>query len=154
MIKPQSVQREYTLIFSGDPALVLPEDEEARDRLLKQARETGDWAPLIAEGQEPTLFHFRDLTRTEVGWWDGERSHSSRHDRPLSALEASDLALRIALRGVVNFGKHKVIRRQHGNVWLADESIIDAISNEAGSAPLMEFANVVLERAANPLRPL
>jgi len=154
MIKAPSITREFTLCWSGDPALALPEDAEERARVLKQARETGNWSPLIIEGQQPTLFHFKDLTRAEFGWWDGERSNSARLGRPLGALEASDLVLRLALRGVDNFGTHKVARKQHGAVWLCDVDIINAISDQAGSGPLVEFAEIVLERAANPIRPL
>ncbi len=154
MIKPPSVQREYTLVWSGDPALSLPEDDAERARVLSEARLTGNWSPLIAEGQQPTMFHFKDLTRAEFGWWDGERGHSSRHNRPLGALEMCDLAIRLALRSVDNFGTHKVTRKQHGPVWLCDDSIINAINDQAGTGPLIEFADVVLERAANPIRPL
>ena len=154
MIKAPSIQHEFTLVFSGDPALSLPEDPDERARVLKVARETGNWAPLIIDGQQPTLFHFKDLTRSEFGWWDGERCHSARLGRPLGALEASDLVLRLALRTVDNFGKHKVSRKQHGPVWLADSDIINALNEEAGSGPLVEFAEIVLERAASPIRPL
>lgn len=154
MIKAPSVQREYTLIWSGDPALSLPEDAQERSRVLADARLTGNWAPLIADGQQPTLFHFKDLTRAEFGWWDGERSNSARLGRPLGVLEASDLVLRLALRSVDNFGSHKVTRKQFGPVWLCELDIINAISDQAGSAPLVEFAEIVLERAANPIRPL
>jgi len=154
VIKAPSIQHEYTLVWSGDPALSLPEDAEEAARVLRLARETGDWSPLIIEGQQPTLFHLKDPTRTELAWWDGERSHSALLERPLSALEASDLILRIALRSVDNFGKHKVSRKQYGAMWLADDAIINAINAEAGPGPLVEFASIVLERAANPIRPL
>ncbi len=156
MIKSPSIQHEFSLVWSGDPALSLPEktDENAeeRTRIIEAAQATGVWP--IAEGQQPTLFHFKDPSRTDLGWWDGERTFSAKLQRPLSSIEASDLILRLTLRGVDNFGKHKVSRRQHGPVWLADESIINAISDEAGHEPLAEFASVILERVRNPIRPL
>ena len=154
MIKAPSIQHEYTLVWSGDPALSLPEDPTERARVLDDVRLRGDWPSITVEGQQPTLFHFKDLTRAEFGWWDGERSNSARLGRPLGALEASDLVLRLALRSVDNFGTHKVTRKQHGQVWLCDVDIINAINDQAGAAPLIEFAEIILERAANPIRPL
>lgn len=154
MIKPPSLQSGFSLVWSKDPALKLPEDPDEAARALKVATETGNWSSLIADGQQPSVFHFEALTRRELGWWDGERRHSQIHARPLSPIEANDLLIRIALRSVDNFGPHKVERTAAagGVPGLADEKIIEVINTAAPSA-LAEFADAIIERSRGP-RPL
>lgn len=152
MIKPPSLQAGFALVWSQDPALKLPEDPAERERALKQATDTGNWTPLIAEGQQPSLFHFEALTRQELGWWDGERRHSSLHGRPLSPIEANDLLVRIALRRVDNFGSVTVERATIGGIGIADARVIEVINIAAPSA-LAEFADAIIERSRGP-RPL
>lgn len=152
MIKTPSLQSGFALVWSGDPALKLPEDAAERERALKQASETGNWAPLIAEGQQPSVFHFEALTRAELGWWDGERRHSAAFGRPLSPIETNDLLIRVALRRVDNFGAIKVERVTIGGIGQADPRVIEAI-NAAAPTALAEFADAIIERSRNP-RPL
>lgn len=158
MIKAPSLVSEYTLIYSGDPALSLPDDADERARVLRVARETGKWDELLTGNEAPTLFHFRNLTRTEWAWLTGEMGHSTEHGRSLSAVEANDLAIRLALRNVENFGAHKVERKRYrGDIWLASTKIIDAIYAEAGKYGediLGEFGSHVIERARQQLGPL
>ena len=150
MIKPPSIQNEYTLIYSGDPALNLPEDEAARDHALAQARQTGDWRALVREGETPTLFHFGQITRTQRDWIVGEMQR-----RQLSAPELDALIIRVALRRIVGLGAHKVERAKHqaAGFHLADAETIDALEN-VSAALIPELSGVVWERATNPLRPL
>ena len=154
MIKPPSLQTGFALVWSKDPALRLPENPDEAARALKLATDTGNWTPLIAEGQQPSLFHFEALTRRELGWWDGERRHSSIYGRPLSPIEANDLLIRIALRRVDNFGDAKVERTAAaaGVPGLADEKVIEAV-NAAAPTALAEFADAIIERSRGP-RPL
>jgi len=152
MIKLPSLQHEFTQVYSGDSALELPDDPDARDRAIKQARETGNWP--IREGQQPTLFHFKDPTREEIGWWRGEVGMSTEYGRPLSEIESSDLLLRISLRSVDNFGPHKVKRTQVARgIWIADRAAIDAL-HEAAPRALGEFSDVILTRMQDHIRPL
>lgn len=158
MIKSPSLVNEYTLIYSGDPALSLPEDPTERERVLRVARETGDWKPILGGQGEPTLFHFRQLTRTDLGWLHGEGQHSTEHGRPLSPLEFNDLVIRLAIRSVDNFGSHKVERKQiKRDRWLATTDIVEAIHSEGGklgAAILGEFSDFIIERAQGGIRPL
>lgn len=166
MIKPLSVQHEFSLIWSRDPAVNLPEPEpDATDekrlevikeaaRLFNLARDTGDYRSIVREGQTPTTFSFKDPSRGEWGWIYGEQQHSSVYGRPLSEPEFTDLIFRVAVRGVVNFGEHKVTRKRNAHgVWLADESIIEAIFDNCGPGPIVEFVGFILSRAgaARPL---
>lgn len=157
MIKAPSIQNDYTLVFSGDPALRLPEDADAKEHALQDARLTGDWSKLLdAANGAPTLFHCAHITRSQRDWIIGEVSHSATLGRPLHAVEMDALVLRVALRRIDNFGAHKVERlqyRPHGH-WLAKPEIIDAIHAEAGHDVIPEIAGAIWERTANPIRPL
>lgn len=150
MIKPPSIQTEYTLIYSGDPALNLPEDEAARDHALSQARQSGDWRALIREGESPTLFHFGQITRTQRDWIVGEMQR-----RQLCAPELDALIVRVGLRRIENLGPHKVTRTKSAaaGFHLVDEDTINTLEN-LSAALIPELSGVVWERATNPLRPL
>lgn len=150
-MKPLSVQNEYSLIFSGDPALRLPEDPEQRELALKNARDTGQWDALI-QGR-PVVFTFAPLKRTEVALLDGERNMSSTLGRPLGNLETNDLLIRLAIRSVTGLGDHKVTRTKWQGVYIAGPETIDAIHAWASEA-LIEFGNILYERLQVPIRPL
>jgi len=157
VIKAPSVQHEYSLIFSGDPALRLPADSAEAARVLRIAQETGDWRSLTGD-ETPTIFQFRNLSRTQLGWYEGERASCSwLNGRPLSGRESDDLIVRLALRGVTNFGTHKVTFQKINGQALACTDIIDAIHDEArpqGEAVIGELAGIVAERALQQIRPL
>ncbi len=154
MIKPQSVQGKYTLVYSGDPALSLPEDAEAKAHALKVARETGEWDAIVHPGQVPTLFIVKPLTGSAFDYYVGEVNR-----KELVELEAVTLALRIALLDVQNFGAHKVRRIpvKDYDQSIATTTIIDAIYDEAGEHGrriIAELGNVIVTRATEALSPL
>lgn len=166
MIKSPSLQNGYTLVWSKDPALALPEDDATktpeenaaeRARVLRIARQTGQWP--IAPGEQPTVFHFRNLSRSDLSWATGEQQDSSEHKRrKLSGLEVDDLLLRLALVKVENLPGVKV---EHGRVGsqkrVATPETIDAIHEAArpdGAALLAELAILVVERAEQQIDPL
>ncbi len=151
MIKPPSLQNEYTLISSLDPALSLPEDEEQRAHALSVAKETGNWSAILNGTDQPTVFTMRPLKGSEFDWWAGEVNR-----RGLVNSEASVLALRLALVKVDNFGSHKVEFVREGGIRLAKLDIIDAIYAEGGSegrAIVLELATHIIERAQTAPRP-
>jgi hypothetical protein len=157
VIKAPSSQHEYSLIYSGDTALKLPEDEESKAHALKVARDTGDWTRLIdASNGQPTVFHCAQITRTQRDWIIGEVAQSSTLNRPMHGVEMDALVLRVALRKIDNFGAHKVVRLQNRatGIWLAKTEILDAIHDEAGPDVIPELAEAIWERAANLIRPL
>lgn len=150
MIKPPSIQAEYTLIYSGDPALSLPEDADAREHALAQARQTGNWQALTREGEQPTQFVMGQIQRHQRDWILGELQR-----RELCAPEVDALIVRVALRRVVGLGTLKVERSksQAAGFHLVETDTIDAL--EAAEPKLIpELANAAWERATNPLRPL
>jgi hypothetical protein len=149
VIKPPSLLHEYDLIYSGDPALALPEDAVIREHALAVARETGNWQALLIPGQEPTLFTLRPLTGSQYDWWAGEVKR-----RQLVEPEAAALAVRLALTGVKNFGPHKVEPVLVDGHKLARIEIIDAIyAVPEGRMVVLELATAVIERATTAPRP-
>lgn len=156
MIKPPSLQTTYTLVWSKDPALDLPEDEQERERKLRNAQLTGNWHELIKQGQQPTVFHFRNLSRSDLNWVVGETQMSSEHGRPLSSLESDDLMLRLALQSIDNLPGVTI---KHGRVGsqkkVATPESIDAVFSAAvGESILSEFALHIAQRASHQLPPL
>ncbi len=145
MIKPPSVQNEYTLIYSGDPALVLPADEVDRVRALDQARETGEWAPLLS-GEPPTVFHVRNLSGEDMEWWEGERNRSR-----LGGLESSALMLRMALTSIDNLNGIKIKHVKTSGRRLVDDASWRELHKELGTLALLvigELALQIMGRAA------
>lgn len=158
MIKAPSLQSEYSLIFSGDPALILPEDPAERTRVLSVAQQTGNWAALVAPGQVPTVFHFRNLEHSDIAWLDGEFQSSTEHGRPLGQIEYLTLAVRLALKGVENFGTHKVEHKPLGSQRkVATPAIVNAIyaaAGKLGAELITEFAVHIINRGSGQLDPL
>jgi hypothetical protein len=163
VIKPPSQQNEFTLIFSGDPSLNVPPDDDGvgtdeevnsakRERLLRIARETGRWDDLIKAGDKPTLFDVKPLTGTAYDWLQGEAAR-----RSLTMREYAALALRLALRDVKNFGEHKVRHETIDGHTLATTEIIDAIYAAAGSGHgaliVLELGLYMAHRAAESPSP-
>lgn len=151
MIKAPSVASEYSLVYSGDPALDLPEDPAERERVLEVARDTGNWQSLIRAGEMPTLFHVRPLYGTLWDWFVGEVNR-----RSLVQVESAAFALRLALRRVENFGSYKVSHSKVDGQSMATTEIIDAIYTEAGGEGrqiVEEIGALVIVKATQGLRP-
>lgn len=156
MFAPPSLQKEYALVFSGDPALALPTDEKERANVLRVARETGQWDGLLKVGERPTLFRMRQLpgsTRTWLG------CHSTR--KKLLDHEVCELALRLALRAVDNFGAFTLSFHTFEDQALATVDIIDAIcaigdpigQPDLGRQAVAELGGLVIKRTAEGVPP-
>lgn len=151
MLKPPSQIKTYSVIFSGDPALVLPADPKDQLRALELARETGQWASLIKEGEVATVFELRPLPGTAFDWWAGEVRR-----KRLSNPETNTLLVRLALRKVEHFGAHKVELETCDGQQLATEAIIDALyaeSGDLGRAVVGELGDLIYKRAERTLGP-
>lgn len=154
MLKPRSLQSEYSLIWSLDPALQLPDDDEEKANALRVARETGKWQDLIRQGESPTLFQVRPVPGSSISWWLGEVQREN-----LTTLESCELALRLALRGVTNFGDAKVTTLVHEGHVMATRDIIDALyrigeNGDAGRAVVMELGGIVIQHGLDGIGPL
>lgn len=119
MLTIPTLQREFPLVYSDDPALDLPElpdvDDvekltaeqkkllEQRENLLRVARETGRWDEITKDGQAPTVFWFRSIHDETFTWLGGETTR-----RQLSQVELTTLCFRLALVRIENFGAFKL----------------------------------------------
>ena len=151
MIKPPSLVADYTLIYSGDPALKPIEDPVERERVLEQARETGDWRELLIEGEAPTTFTIRNLPGSVYDYWCGEVRRGQLVDR-----EAAALLFRLALTKIDNFGKLVVEHTKIDGHRAAKISVLDEIYSAlggTGSLVVSEIAGHVLTRSEPALRP-
>lgn len=167
MIKPLSIQGTYTLVFSGDPALDLPSvptvaddaDDKAkeaakaavaeRDRVLKVARETGNWP--IKPGESPTLFHFDHINGTARDYLDGEVQRNK-----LAPGEFASLIFRLAIRRIDNFGDLKVKLDRRDGFKIATTDVINELraTPSVGDLIVAELGGVVAVRTFESLDPL
>ena len=178
MFKPLSLQGEYTLCSSLDPALDLPDAPEidletatpeeiaAHDKISKEregklrvAQNTGNWPEITKHGQSPTMFRFRQIHGPLLTWLQGEITRNNLTDD-----EGFELAFRLALEGVDNFGKVKTDFVARGRHRLAGEKIMarlydvgrDPEMNQPllGRFIVLELGALVLTRAVQGVRPL
>ncbi len=172
MIKPASLQSSYSLVWSRDPALSLEWYEDSptltaeqnaearakvdaeRSRLLRIARQTGNWNAITKPGELPTIFTFRQLGHNDLSWIQGETLRNG-----YSISEFNDLCFLLAIESVHNFGSVEV-KRQHKQK-LADAKILNEISGALnsiiadGCALLVaEFVDHISSKARGAVDPL
>lgn len=147
-----SLQRDYALVYSGDPALALPDDAEARTTALRVARETGQWQSLIVTGAEPTLFYVRPLAGQALTWLQGEWQRER-----LSEAEVYELVFRTCLARVTNLGDFKPRSVRRGELLiLAPESLAELYAiggGDVGRALVIELGSLLLQRATESISP-
>lgn len=156
MIKPPSLTRETTWIYSGDPALDAPPENAPKkaaqawaDR-LKVARQTGQWDGLLKAGQKPTLFTVRIIPGTP---W--RALMDSYHSGKRGPAELSALVARLALVGVMHLqdadGNDVDVKFTDvaGLGSIADQKVVDVLD---GYSPdiIGELSQFVMERQTAP----
>ena len=108
--------------------------------------------------EHPTVFRFRNLRQSDIGWLDGQRRHSTEEGRPLSDMEYLTLAFRLALREVENLGPHTVQHAPIGSrksvATMATVDEIHAAAGKLGDQLILEFGVHVIERARGLVDPL
>lgn len=174
MLALPSLQKEYALCFSYDPAFDLPDvpdltedasSEEvalfekanaAREELLRVPRATGDWSSVTKPNAQPTRFIFRQVHGNLLSWWRGEKAR-----RNLDAIEGLELMFRIACTRVENCGDFH-IKHDDGRPQLVSIPTLNALyafGHDIGKAKLgrslvLELGAVVLKRAIEGCPPL
>lgn len=145
---PPSLQHEYVLCYSGDPAIDLgdgPDEEKAIK--LKNLRDRGSWESAVKPGQKLTRFRFRQVGGSAVRWWFGESERQA-----LSALEDLELMFRLALVSVDGF---EVKYDRRGKFPLVSIETMDQIyAASGGGAAVTELGAIVAERAIGGVPPL
>lgn len=118
---PPSLQREYSLCSSLDPALDLPvipdlapdapaSEVERVKRIvdeyttkLRNAQETGRWHEITKKGEDPTIFTFEQIHGTTWTWFKNECLRLGLQDE--ARLE---FLFRVAIRRIAPFGNRKL----------------------------------------------
>jgi hypothetical protein len=175
MLRLPSLQHEFSLVFSEDPALDLPElgelapnapaeevaarQERAKERShkLKVARETGRWDAITRPGDKPTTFSFRALRGTTLTWLHAEQSREKMSDE-----ELYELAFRLALTSIDNLDGFELQFEPIGDRKALHRSCVDrlyAIGQPIGQPMLghrlvYELGMFVMERAIQGVPPL
>ena len=91
------LSKDMALAYAFDPAFEIDPDETKHLEKYHQCVERIDFAPMTIEGQEPTLFHFRPLTDSEL---TKIRQSPARHDEMLMCR----IVVRMSLIAVTNGG--------------------------------------------------
>lgn len=160
MIKIPSTFKEYSAIYSRDPALaqspIAPDGKDAtpdavakyeaavkeRAHKMRVARETGDYSSLRVEGAgEPTLFQMRQLTADAYAYIIGHGG---------SDIDTNVLAFRYALRSVVNWPGAEVTLADHPQLGqIASLSFFDklGVPPQLAVAIAIELGDLALWKA-------
>jgi len=156
MLRPPSNQKTYKLFFSADPAIVqiandaTKERQTEHERLLRVARETGDWSAITVPGEQPTTFSMRQLPSESTGELANMQALGEPQFRVLSLAFRSALVDAAPLiDGVkVAHDQHPIFGR------IATTTFLDEIGcgGNMGAALIVELGRLVLERsrATNP----
>ena len=137
-----SNRQTYDLFWSGDPAFIQGKGED-HDRKVERAQETGDWSPLLIQGQTPTKFVARqlpgDIKRKLFDRWDATGSR-----------ELDSLIVRLAIVDVVGFGDFQLAFAKH-DAWgrMASLELPNALDDFAPSA-VQDLAVQIFRRMSAP----
>ena len=152
MLAPPSLQSEYALVYSGDPALNLPADEAERANALRIARETGRWAAITHAGQEPTVFLFRPIHGVARTWMANQARAKS-----LAPEAVIELVFRLALASVTGLPglelKHERVDGLPILTLAAMDQFYSIGEGELGREVVAELGEVVLTRTIQGVPP-
>lgn len=142
MIKPPSLQNEYSFICASDPACNWPDDPDERERAIEHARNTGQYP--LKEGAEPVVYKLRQIKGSTFDWFMG---HIRREQ--LGELEANAMMMRLGLVEVDGLGKTSVGKAEtiKGHP-IAPELIVDVLYEKVGRDAVVEIAEHLLRRAS------
>ena len=156
MLRLPSNNKAYDTYWSGDPAFIQPDDtdESRADHAakVKRADETGDWSPLLIDGQEPTKFVMQPIKGDQWRWLVDESTREDEHK--LGPAKFWSLMFRCACVSVKNLGitvPDKPVR--HPDLGMIAPVDIPNTLDTIDSSIVVELASRAFARAQN-LNPL
>lgn len=168
MLRLPSNQRDYDDYWSGDPAFIQPSplpdnptDEQTAEwkkafeehaAKIKRARETGDWSPLLIEGQQPTKFVMQQIRGDQWRYLVDESTREDEHR--MGPATFWQLMFRCACVSVKNLGidvNDKPVK--HRDLGLIAPADIPNLLDKIDASIVTELAGAAFERARN-LNPL
>jgi len=152
MLAPPSLQSEYALVYSGDPALNLPADETERANALRISRETGRWASITHVGQEHTAFLFRPIHGVARTWMANQA-----RAKELTPDAVIELVFRLALVRVDNLPGLQLKHERVDGLPLLTLASMDQLyslgTGDLGRDVVIELGDVVLTRTLQGVPP-
>jgi hypothetical protein len=135
MIRPPSLAKPFDLFVTCDPAIIrapsrpaencTPEEVEAYKTALaeyatkiRNARETGDWQPVVVEGQVPTKFVMGQVDRNV---WRAVMDRAvlpGDSPRHIGQITLNALLFRLAVRNVVGLDAFSRSADSHWDGWV------------------------------------
>jgi hypothetical protein len=165
MIRSPSVVRDWDAFFSGDPAFTQPPksegeptdaDKEAAESYiaaLKAARETGDWKPLLVDGQTPTKFVMRQVDRNIWRAIMDRAVLPGDSPRHIGQVSLNALLFRLSIKEVVGWDKFDRQSDPNWDFWtMAPASLVTQL-DEIDPRIVGEIGSLVFERLRG-VRPL
>jgi hypothetical protein len=151
VIKPPSIQKDYTAFWSRDAAVApLPESPTKeqlaeRERLITLARDTGDLSYIEQPGERVTKFTMKPLSFEQYA------ELSSMHERGETSVSIAALAFRFALKDVaplpegvrLTFLDHPTYGKLASTAFLNDLKLPAKMSAEI----VVELGDLAIERA-------
>lgn len=156
MIKPRSLTKETTWIWSQDPALDTPPadaPDEARDvwiDRLRIARATNQWDGLIKAGEKPTRFSVRIIPGT---YWRALLDSFAVGKYGPSSIAA--MSVRLALRSVSDLidAEGRPVNVEFSDISgfgpCAKQAVVDVLDSFS-PAIVIELADFIAERQNQP----
>ncbi len=163
MIRPPSAVRDFDAFFSGDSAFTQPPADPPDDASddakkahkeavegyiakLRAARETGDWKPLLIEGQTPTKFVLRQVDRNiwrEIMDRAVLPGDSPRH---IGQVTLNALLFRLACISIAGWDKFERLPDAKWDLWsMAPASLVTQL-DEIDPRIVGEIGSLVFER--------
>lgn len=165
MIRPPSAAKQYDEFCTVDPAFIQPPKKPADDASdadkaehaaalesyrakLKAARETGDWKPMLLDGQTPTKFVLGHVDRNIWRSIIDRATLPGDSPRHIGQTTLHSLLFRLALKSIVGFGDVKVERNPdpQWDFWTMAQADIVTQLDEINPVIVGEIGERVFER--------
>jgi hypothetical protein len=164
VIRPPSLQRSWDEYFTGDPAIFQPPPpppDDASDEIkkahkeaieqyiakIRSARETGNWMPVVVEGQIPTKFTLHPVDRNIWRAIMDRAVLPSSNPRHIGEVTLHALLVRLSLRNITGF-EQKIERLPDPNWdnWVMAQASIITTLDEIDPRIIGELGSSVFRR--------
>lgn len=156
MIRPPSLQKPQDEYYSGDPAFIqLPDDASDEQRKehahkWKVARETGNYAALLVEGQQATKFTMQPIKRNDWRVFVDRMVLPADSPRHVGRAQASALLFRMSVVSIS--GADIEIKRYPQREWdgweMTDTKVVEYLDS-IDPRIVTELGDVVLARMSD-----
>ena len=165
MIRPPSSQRSWDAFTTADPAIIQPperpgDDASEADRVahieaasawaskIKSARDTGDWSPIVLEGQQPTKFTLGHVDRNVWRTIQDRATLPADNPRHIGQVVLFALLFRLSVRAIAGWDKFERLPDAAWDNWtMAPADLVNKL-DEINPAIVGELGMEVFKRLA------